>query len=134
MSTSLTSKSGPVMALFLIINILVFTFKSSLIRYGFDIPFLLIANVLLFLLSLFGFYIQTKGVRSANVNAFVRGLYSSLLLKMFVIVAAIFIYIFVMDGHVNKPSLFTSMAIYLVYTFIEVTQLMKIARKKNNAG
>ena len=134
MSTSLTSKSRPVMALFLIINILVFTFKSSLIRYGFDIPFLLIANVLLFLLSLFGFYIQTKGVRSANVNAFVRGLYSSLLLKMFVIVGAIFIYIFVMDGHVNKPSLFTSMAIYLVYTFIEVTQLMKIARKKNNAG
>jgi hypothetical protein len=134
MNTSLTSKSRPVMALFLIINILVFTFKSSLIRYGFDIPFLLIANVLLFLLSLFGFYIQTKGVQSANVNAFVRGLYSSLLLKMFVIVAAIFIYIFVMDGHVNKPSLFTSMAIYLVYTFIEVTQLMKIARKKNNAG
>ena len=134
MNRSLTSKSGPVIALFIIINILAFIFKSSLINYGFDVPFLLIANALLFLLSLFGFYIQTKGVRSSNVNAFVRGLYSSLLLKMFVIIAAIFIYIFMIDGHVNKPSLFTSMVIYLVYTSIEVIQLMKLARNKNNAG
>lgn len=122
------------MALFLIVNVLVFIFKNTLMDHGFDIPFLLVANVLLFLLSFFGFYLQHKSVQSVNANAFVRGLYSSLLLKMFVIVGAIFIYIFVMEGHVNKPSLFTSMIIYLIYTFIEVTQLMKIARKKNNAG
>ncbi len=134
MNTSLARKFSPVIALFIIINLLIFIFKKSLIDYGFDIPFLLIANGLLFLLSLFGFYIQTKGVRSVNVNAFVRGLYSSLLLKMFVIIAAIFIYIFVMEAHVNKPSLFTSMVIYLVYTSIEVIQLMKLARNKNNAG
>lgn len=134
MNKSLLNKSRPAIVLFIIVSILIFIFKSSLISYGFDIPFLLIANVLLFLLSLFGFYIQTRGVKSANVNAFVRGLYSSLLLKMFVIIGAIFIYIFVMDGHVNKPSLFTSMVIYLLYTFIEVTQLMKIARKKDHGG
>jgi hypothetical protein len=134
LNTSLARKFRPVIALFIVINILILIFKKSLIGYGFDIPFLLIANVLLFLLSLFGFYIQTKGVRSANVNAFVRGLYSSLLLKMFVIIAAIFIYIFLIAGHVNKPSLFTSMAIYLIYTSIEVIQLMKLARNKNNAG
>lgn len=133
MNNTLTKKFIPVISLFIVINLVIFIFKSSLVDYRFDIPFLLVANVLLFLLSLFGFYIQTRGVRSANVNAFVRGLYSSLLLKMFVIIGAIFIYIYVMEGHVNKPSLFTSMAIYLIYTSIEVIQLMKIARK-NNAG
>jgi hypothetical protein len=134
MNTSLAKKFRPVIALFIVINILILIFKKSLTGYGFDIPFLLIANALLFLLSLFGFYIQNKGVRSANVNAFVRGLYSSLLLKMFVIIAAICIYIFLIASHVNKPSLFTSMAIYLIYTSIEVIQLMKLARNKNNVG
>ena len=133
MNSTITKKFIPVILLFVVINIVIFVFKHSLVDYGFDIPFLLVANVVLFLLSLFGFYIQTRGVRSANLNAFVRGLYSSLLLKMFVIVGAIFIYIYVMEGQVNKPSLFTSMAIYLIYTSIEVIQLMKIARK-NNAG
>lgn len=132
MNTFLIRKTVPVIVIFILISLLVFIFKNSLASYGFDIPFLLIANVLLFLLSLFGFYIQTKGVRSTNVNAFVRGLYSSLLLKMFAIIGAILIYIFVMGGEVNKPSLFTSMAIYLLYTSIEVVQLMKIARKKSN--
>lgn len=133
MNSDVTKKFIPVVLLFVIINVVIFIFKNSLVHYGFDIPFLLVANVLLFLLSLFGFFIQTKGVTSANVNAFVRGLYSSLLLKMFVIVAAIFIYIYVMEGNVNKPSLFSSMAIYLIYTSIEVIQLMKIARN-NNGG
>ncbi|MEO9003272.1 MAG: hypothetical protein ABI288_00975, partial [Ginsengibacter sp.] len=81
MNSDVTKKFIPVVLLFVIINVVIFIFKNSLVHYGFDIPFLLVANVLLFLLSLFGFFIQTKGVTSANVNAFVRGLYSSLLLK-----------------------------------------------------
>jgi hypothetical protein len=74
-----------------------------------------------------------KGLRSANINAFIRGVYSSLLLKMVIIMIAVIIYIFITGGKVNKPSLFTSIGIYFLYTSIEVTQLMKIARRKPNA-
>ena len=42
-----------------------------------------------------------KGANSPNVNVFIRGLYSSLLIKMFVIMAAIFIYISLKNGEVN---------------------------------
>jgi len=121
------------MLLFILINILVFIFKSSLIALGFNIGFLLTSNVILFLLSFFGFFIQKKGVSSTNINAFIRGVYSSTLLKLFVIVIAIVIYILVMHGEVNKPSLFTAMAIYIIYTSVEVIQLMKLARKKPDA-
>lgn len=133
MKNSLLKKFIPVITLFILINLLVLIFKDLLISNGFEINFLLGANVVLFLLSSFGFFIQTKGVNSANINAFIRGIYSSILLKMFVIVAAIFIYIYVTGGQVNKPALFTSMTIYLIYTSIEVIQLMKIARRKPNA-
>jgi hypothetical protein len=129
----LVKKFFPVILFFVLINILILIFANSLIDAGFNLGFLLAANVVLFVLSWFGFFIQTKGVRSTNIHAFIRGVYSSLLLKMFVIVAAILVYILVIGGTVNKASLFTSMAIYLVYTSIEVIQLMKIARKKTDA-
>ncbi len=133
MIQSLIKKFIPVIGLFLLINFIVFIFGGSLEEYGFNIGFLLVANALLFILTFLGFYVQTKGVRSSNVNAFIRGIYSSLLLKMFVIVAAILIYILLMGGETNTPSILASMAIYLVYTFLEVIQLMKIARKNPDA-
>ncbi|MEP6584742.1 MAG: hypothetical protein ABJA90_10765, partial [Ginsengibacter sp.] len=118
----------PVILLFLFITALVFILKAFLKANGFDINFLLGGNVILFMLSLAGFLIQMKGLRSSNLNAFMRGIYSSLLLKMFIVVAAVFIYIFISGGSINKPSLFTCMALYFLYTAIEVKQLMKIAR------
>jgi hypothetical protein len=133
MIQSLIKKFIPVIGLFLLINLVVFIFGNSMKEYGFNIAFLLVANAILFILTFLGFYIQTKGVRSTNINAFIRGVYSSLLLKMFVIVVAILIYILVMGGEANKPAILASMGIYLVYTSLEVIQLMKIARKKPDA-
>jgi hypothetical protein len=133
MKQLLLKKFSPVMLLFILINILVFIFKNSLITSGFNISFLLSANIILFVLSFSAFFIQTRGVSSTNINAFIRGVYSSLLLKLFVIVIAIVIYILVMHGEVNKPSLFTAMAIYIIYTSVEVIQLMKLARNKPDA-
>jgi hypothetical protein len=126
-------KYMPVIVLFVFINAIILIFRSFLQLNGFETPFLLIANVVLCTLSLSGFFIQMKGLRSANINAFIRGVYSSLLLKMVIIMIAVIIYIFITGGKVNKPSLFTSIGIYFLYTSIEVTQLMKIARRKPNA-
>lgn len=132
MNNPLVKKFIPIIILFVVINLLLLIFKESLIEKGFQLNFVFVANLILFLLSSFGFFIQTKSANSSNINAFIRGIYSSLLMKMFVIVAAIFIYIFVTGGEVNKAAIFASMAIYLLYTSIEVVQLMKIARKKPN--
>lgn len=112
--------------------ILIMIFKKKLLHYGFDTGFLAIANVVLYLLSYSSFYIQLKGVGSKSAHAFVRGLYASLMLKMFVIIGALFIYIYAFGGTVNIPGLFVAMALYLVYTSIEVKQLMKIARNKTD--
>lgn len=124
---------SPLILLFLFINIVVFIFSKSLVASGFNLSFLLGANAIIFLLTFLGFALQAKGSKSANVNAFIRGIYASLLMKMFVIVAAILIYILVIGAEINRPSLFASLAIYLIYTCIEVIQLMKIARKKPDA-
>ena len=125
-------KFSPLLLLFIFINILIFIFTKSLLAFGFNLSFLLAANAIIFMITLIGFTLQAKGSKSANVNAFIRGIYTSLLMKMFVIVVAILIYVSLIGAEINKPSLFTSLAIYLIYTCIEVIQLMKIARKKTN--
>jgi hypothetical protein len=123
----------PVIIAFILINALMLVFRSFLSVNGFDITFLLVANAILFFLSLLGFFIQARGLRSTNINAFIRGIYSSLLLKMVVIMIAVLVYILVAGGKVNQPSLFTSMGLYVLYTSLEVAQLMKISRRKPNA-
>ena len=127
------NKSVPVIVLFILVNSLAFIFKTFLHDHGFGIKFLLAANLLLFCISLFAFFIQMRGLKSTNINAFIRGVYASLLIKIFIVIIALSIYLFITKGKINKPSLFTSMALYMVYTFIEVRQLMKISRRKTNA-
>ncbi|MDQ6888788.1 MAG: hypothetical protein M3Z56_00705 [Bacteroidota bacterium] len=126
-------KYVPVILLFVFVTAMIFIFKPFLESNGFEISFLLIANAVLFLLSLAGSFIQIKGLKSTNINAFIRGVYSSLLLKLFIIMIAVIAYIFITGGKVNQPSLFTSMSLYFLYTALEVKMLMKIARKKSDA-
>lgn len=127
------SKFLNVIVLFIFINAVVFIFKEFLQLHGFEIEFLLIANLVLFALSFSGFFIQMKALKSNNINAFIRGVYSSLILKIFIVIISLSIYLFIIRGKINKPSLFTSMGFYLLYTSIEVIQLMKFAHRKPNA-
>ena len=126
------NKSVPVIVLFILINALAFIFKTFLHNQGFGIKFLLTANLLLFCLSLLTFFIQMRGLKSTNINAFIRSVYASLLVKIFIVIIALAVYLFITKGKINRPSLFTSMALYILYTFIEVRQLMKISRRKTN--
>ncbi|MEP7251978.1 MAG: hypothetical protein ABI683_06345 [Ginsengibacter sp.] len=122
----------PVLLVFIVINAITFALMPSLKSAGFDISLLLIGNLLLFLLTAGGFFFQMRGLRSPNPNAFVRSIYASLLLKIFVILITVLLYAFINREHINKQSLFTCMGLYFVYTAIEVKQLIKIARNKTD--
>lgn len=129
----LYNKSVTVIVLFILINAGAFAFKDFLHEHGFGIRLLLAANILLFLLTMAGFFIQMRAIKSSNINAFIRGVYVNLLLKIFIVIIALGIYLFITKGKVNKPSLFTAMGLYILYSTIEVRQLMKISRKKTDA-
>ena len=122
----------PVILVFVILNSFILIFKTFLENKGFDRDFLIIANLLLFVLSGTGFYLQRKGIQSNNTNAFIRGVYSSMLLKLFVCMIAVLVYVFINKSGVNKPALFASMGIYILYTAFEVAALMRFAREKKN--
>ena len=123
----------PVILVFVILNGFIITFKTFLENNGFDRDFLIIANLLLFILSLAAFGLQRRAIQSNNTNAFVRGVYAAMILKLFVCMIAVTVYAFIKTSSINKPALFTSMGIYILYTSFEVAGLMKVARKKKNA-
>ncbi len=52
---------------------------------------------------------------------------------MFTVIGAILVYVAIMSKELNKAGIFIAMGFYVLYTSIEVFQLMKIVRKKPDA-
>jgi hypothetical protein len=123
----------PIAVFFLLWNVVLFLFKSLLEKWGMDQFVLIIGNLILFVVTAISFFISLKGLKSSNPHAFVRSVYSSVMLKFFVFAIVAFVYIQVAKSAVNKSALFTCMGLYLVYTFLEVSVLTKLLRNKANA-
>lgn len=122
-----------IIGLFTVLCLLIFLVKDFLIDHGFDRNVLNIANVVLFLITITGFWLQQRALKSANPNVFVRSVYASMIIKLFVCMIVVFAYAFMFKDHLNKPSLFAGMAMYILYTIIEVSALTKALRKNKNA-
>jgi predicted Co/Zn/Cd cation transporter (cation efflux family) len=132
----MTSKPGnlflPVQLLFLAAGIFIIAGKSLLNRWNVDVLVLTFGNLLIFLVTWFSFYLAQKGLNNSNPNVFFRYVYISIMVKLFACVIIAFIYIFINKGNLNKPALFSCMGLYLVYTFAEVSVLMKLLKQKKH--
>jgi FtsH-binding integral membrane protein len=122
----------PIALVFIILNGIIILIRSFLAENGFDVDTLIYANALLFVISIAGFLFQRKGLQSPNPQAFVRGMYASMMIKLFVSMIAVLVYVLLFRNKINKPAIFAAMVMYIVYTVIEVRTLMKVARKKTN--
>jgi hypothetical protein len=123
----------PVILLFIVLNGFFIGGKNMLIRWGADHEVLIIGNAILFLITIVSFILAQKGLNNPNSYAFVRAVYGGIMIKLFLCLAAAFIYISTNKAKLNKPALFICMGLYLVYTFMEVSALMKLLRGKKNA-
>lgn len=122
----------PLVILFVILNAIFLVGKNVFEKNGVD-PYVLIGgNLVLFLASILAFYISYTSLTSSNPNAPVRSLYGSFMIKFFVIIIAAFAYIMIAKKDLNKPALFACMALYLLYSFIEVSSLQKLMKKRKN--
>ena len=122
----------PLVLVFILINAFLLSAKGILARWEADRDMLLIGNLILFIITFVSFFLGKKGLNSSNPHAFVRSVYTSMMLKLFACAIAAFIYIASYRNEVNKPALFMLMGLYLLYTFIEVSILTKMLRQKSN--
>lgn len=119
----------PSILVFTFLNIAFFALITQLENWGFDVLVLAAGNLVVFLITAISYTMSAKGLQSKSNPAFFRLIYGSFFIKLVLLSAAAFIYIMTQKKNVNKPALFFCMGLYLVYTFIEVSSLMKISRK-----
>ncbi len=94
----------------------------------FDFVGLEIGNLVMALLSLLA-YLLVKKQMDGKPQAFVRGVYSSSLLKLMVCMASILAYVLLNRAHIHKPTVFMLFGIYATYTIIETWLLSKLVRE-----
>jgi hypothetical protein len=119
----------PIAIFFIALNVFFVSGRSMLARWGMEQDVLIIGNLILLLITLVSFFLAQKGLKNPNPHVFVRSVYSGMMIKLFLCVIVVFIYVSLYKTTYNKPALFTCMALYLVYSFMEVSILMKLLRK-----
>ena len=122
----------PGLILFVILNVIFVVGRNALENWGADQETLIAGNAILFVFTLISFLVALRGLHNPNPNVFMRTVMGSIMLKMFLIVIAAFVYISIYRKDINKPALFTCMGLYLVYTFLEVSGLMKMLKQKTH--
>lgn len=122
----------PLTIIFVITSGLLLTLRTLFDRWKIDPDVMIIGNLVLFLVTLFSFYLYYKALRTKNVQAFLRMVYGGMFLKMMICMIAAFIYIFTVRKGVSKGAIFGCMFLYFLYTFVEVAILMKLSKHQKN--
>lgn len=120
------------LTVFVILNAALLLAKKYLSDKGIDVNVVLAGNLILFLISLFTMMGSLKSIKNSNPHVFVRSVYTGFIVRLFVCAIAAFIYIYMNDGKINKPALFICMAVYVIYSAIEVSSLRKALKQHKN--
>ena len=98
---------------------------------GIDYTIVMAGNCLFFLISLLVFRMQYMAMYNVNPNVFIRSVMSGMIIKVFACVIAVIGYYLISRSAFNKPAVYASMVIYIVYLVVEVRTIMKLNKTKN---
>jgi hypothetical protein len=121
----------PLLLLFVFINTFLLFANNFLLKIGADKAVLIWANLICFSINIIALFLSTKSLKNANPNAFVRAVMAGMLVKMFVFVAAVLVYVMRTGSNYNKPAVVISLFLYLIYMVVEVATVLKLNKKKD---
>ena len=121
----------PLFITFLVLTVLIFAGNLFFAEKGINYAVVMGSNCLFFLISLFVFRMQYVAMYNSNPNVFIRSVMGGMLIKVFACVIAVVSYYFISATAFNKPAVYASMVIYIVYLVVEVRTIMKLNKTKN---
>jgi len=121
----------PLVVTFLVLTVFCIAGNLFLADKGINYLVVMGGNCLFFLVSLFVFRMQYVAMYNSNPNVFIRTVISGMIIKMFACVVAVIGYYFISKNAFNKPAVYISMVIYIVYLVVEVKTIMKLNKSKN---
>jgi hypothetical protein len=123
----------PMILVFIMFNVLFIAGRNTLAKWGIDQTVVIVGNLIIFVDGVISFLLSYRSLKSQNPNVFVRAMYGSFMLKLFVGAAVVLIYVSMAKSATNKAGLFVCMGLYVIYTVLEVATLTKLLRQKKNA-
>lgn len=115
-----------IVLIFVGLSMAFFGMRTYVPQYNFTV--LMTGNVVLALLSLFSYYTINKQIKK-KPDAFVRGVYASSFLKLFVCIISIVTYVIIQKPNVHKPTLYVLFGVYAVYSVAETMLLSRLAKE-----
>jgi len=123
----------PLLVFFLVTSIAFFLLKSTLVGSGFDASLLLLINLYLFALSIISLYQHIKGFLHPRTQVFLRSVYGTMMMKMFLTVLAVLIYALIAGDKLSAPAVFSGMGLYFAYTFLELRVVFALLKQQKKS-
>ena len=120
---------APMLVFFLLVNSFCFLFKDWLDAKAIDHMVVIIANCILFILSLFIFLIHKRSAQNTNPHVFVRSVMAGTFIKLIVIAGAVTAYLITVGENKSVYGIVAGIGLYFVYTFIEVKSASRINKQ-----
>lgn len=124
----------PLLILFIIINASCFSLANWLDGKKIDHLVLMGANVLLLLLAIISIWMFARALQNSNPNVFVRTVMATTFIKLMVIAFAVIIYFLVAKENKSVYAVIASMALYILYTIIEIKGAFRLNKTSNAEG
>jgi hypothetical protein len=128
-SKSIARPFLPIVIIFVVTTILLLAVPSLDFLWNMDRRVMLGGNIILFTATAISFYLYTRSLRNNNVHAFLRMIYGGMFAKMMICLFAALIYISIVKKDVSKGAVFGCMFLYFVYTFVEISIILKLSRQ-----
>lgn len=117
--------------MFLGIYAAVFYSTTWLVQQGVSVPVVQASNMLLFILTVAATLMHGAGVNSTDGYVFYRMVMLATFLKLFIAAMAVVLYVVQTGKQKNVPAVYVAMALYMVYTVVEVTGALLLANKRD---
>jgi hypothetical protein len=111
---------APMLVFFLLVNSFCIIFKNWLDAKAIDHMVVIVANCILFILSIFIFLMHKRSAQNTNPHVFVRSVMAGTFIKLIVIAGAVTVYLFTAGENKSVYGIVAGIGLYFVYTFIEV--------------
>lgn len=124
-------KAVPFIVFFGTVMLLLLVFSPQLKIIKINTNVVMVANTLLFFIALITLLLHIQSLKSTNARQFVNSVMLSMLIKFVLIGIAVLIYAYKASSAKSIFAIYTSMLLYIFYTFIEVKIALQLNQKPN---
>jgi hypothetical protein len=119
----------PLVILYIISTALFIIFRPGLEAKGINAVVVIVANLLLFTVTMLNLFFQYRNMDNPNPNAVIRGVIAGTFLKLFLLAASVIVYLLAAGAQRSVNAVFVGMGLYVIYTWLEVRISLKLKPK-----